>query len=741
VAQEKKEIPAQGWQIMGNIINAYGLGAVIQFQNKASKVIRQVQRDFAGFKASTQRDVANIRAASEHVGTSFRNMRRGMMKDVKMMAAGVAMAAPIALMGKAAAESEDRLGDILSLLVTNRGFDSARKDILELREEMFQVGADSRVVYKNIETAGYKIASAFGGNIDIAKGIIGSVSDVAIAAKGTMEESTRTMTTIMDTYAHSWIDLNSYKEKAARAGNYLSGTVAAFNTDLSQLSEGLQYTLGPANALGIAFEEMSATVAAAQTKGLAPSRAGTAYVAFLREATELVDKSGKKVKDAMSMADRLNIINQGGELKAKSSLAGLELADASGKFKPIYEIIEQIETRLGISSDKMAQMAAQGISGEDALRKIGIPVSQYADIQKSFGDEGSRILLLLLGQSGALKESIKLIRDSNSLEKMKAARMMWLIPQIQRAKNKFSELAIKIGENLLPELTEFTTWAGNRFESAANLVGEYPNTTKWGLKIFSGGALGLIGLGLARFIGRAIKFAVGAIPSLITIISQGAKVLWGFRGAFGSVIGALSKFAGPLGVITSILSLTPKEMISDAWNNLFKWDVDFSWFKKQFSTIWDALPDELTSVIEKANNYLAGSFEKFGQRMGAWGERLAFDFKALYHKIYPDNKSYEWAGLSHGRQPSPSLALYNELGYEGYSQKERLDSLQSAGLPIDRDELGMFRKESKGTVTINKKIQLDVNMTGNIGYDIESLYRGIKRKLTEDDTLGIEGQM
>jgi TP901 family phage tail tape measure protein len=527
---------------MPPLVGQYGLGLVLEARNKASKVLKQVHRDFNAFTASQQKNISKMRMWSNQVGENFRNMRRGMLRDLQIVGAGAAMAAPLVLMGKAAMDSEERLARVKSILVTEMGPEEVEKNMARIREAIFATGRKSMVPIDQMELAFYDLKSA-GLSVEEAMGALKATADLSVAGIGTMDDAVKYQTAILNTYGKRWGDVMTPMEKARKISNITANTIAAFKTTLPELSQALQYTVGPANALGVGFAELTSTIGALQTAGMQGTLAGTALNAFYRSSTRLISDTGKEYDGAsLSAEEYFQLQNEGAKTVAKSSLATLNLIDATGQLKPLPDILQEIENRFGLNAETARELAKQGISVSDGMVKMGISVKDAGQLQKAFGDEGSRAIMMLLGQSEAIREKIKVTEESNNLDKMVAARQESLAGKLAITKNKFKELAITAGDSIIEGID--TKGIDTTIDKITEFIKEHPQFINTMVKL-GGAVAGLtIAFGGLRIAGRAIQFAFGWIPGI-------AKGISGLRGG----VLALSKALRAVSIPAAITAL------------------------------------------------------------------------------------------------------------------------------------------------------------------------------------------
>lgn len=403
-----------------------GLGVLIGVIDKTTAPLRKIGKMYDRTRGKIDKLTDAVKRQGRAMGKALKSAWSG-MSGAQMMMGSAALAAPLIATGKAAADFEDRMGSIKSLLVTTLGSEQVSGAMKNIQKTIIAAGTKSRIPLSDLADSYYQLQSAIG-DVNQTQAALAPTAALAVVGLGSIKESVGTMTMLLGTYGEQWGNTLTPVEKANKIANIAAGTIAAFNTSLPPLSQALQYAGGAAKTAGVPLAELFTILGAAQTAGLKGTLAGTGYNAFLRQLTKAVEaqKSGKKI------------------------LEGIDLTDATDKVLPFYEILGQLEQRFGITADKAKEIAARGLEGAEAFRAMGIEQKFSAELLEAFGEEGSRIILSLLGQSEALRDQTKAVEESDNLTKMLAARQETLIARLQMTKNSIHGLAIAIGESLLP---------------------------------------------------------------------------------------------------------------------------------------------------------------------------------------------------------------------------------------------------------------------------------------------------
>lgn len=145
---------------------------------------------------------------------------------------------------------------------------------------------------------------------------------------------------------------------------------------------------GVAGAVGVSFEEFNAALAGTASLFKSGSDAGTSLKTFLKSLPGI-----------------------SGPAKAEMEALGLEFYTAYGSMKPMAEIVQELQTKLGRLSEEQRTSAAATIFGSDAMRTaLGLAKLSKEEFQKlqdaikNNGDAQKDANIRMEGFNGAVKE-------------------------------------------------------------------------------------------------------------------------------------------------------------------------------------------------------------------------------------------------------------------------------------------------------------------------------------------------
>jgi TP901 family phage tail tape measure protein len=180
-------------------------------------------------------------------------------------------------------------------------------------------------------------------------------------------------------------------EELPHAVDVLAKAFISANTDLEMLGQGFKFVGPVASGFGVSLEETAAALGQLSNAGIQASSAGTGLRRIITTLAREQDK------------------------------LGISTTDATGKLRPLADILEDIEAR-----------------GLDA-----------AEIMRIFGDRGGPALVALLGQgSGALRElTAELETAAGTAERIQEVQLTGLQAEITQLKSAAEGLAIAFGDS------------------------------------------------------------------------------------------------------------------------------------------------------------------------------------------------------------------------------------------------------------------------------------------------------
>lgn len=390
------------------------LSIIIEAQNKASAVLRQVQKD-----------VANLGNAASQPNKAF----GGLFDTIK---AGLGVAAGFGIFNTAAnalssgarsaIDFEKSMSGVRAVSgATGEQFKQLTNLALELgKNTAFSAGEAARGIEELVK-GGVSLADIMGG---------AATASLNLAAAGgvSLGEAAEIAANAMSQFGLKGADMAKVSDLVAGAANASSLSVGEFRQSLGQVG-------AVANAAGQSFEQTATAIAVMGAAGIKGSDAGTSLKTLLLSLSPATDKAAGAMRD-------LGIITADGANR---------FFDAQGKVKDLSQIAGVLqETTRGLTEQQKLQRL-ETIFGSDAMRA--------AVIVADAGEKGFADMAGAMGKVTA--EAVALQRLDNvagDLEQLRGSAETLGIVLLQTAAPAFRAL--------LQRATEFT----NRFTQEAQTI-------------------------------------------------------------------------------------------------------------------------------------------------------------------------------------------------------------------------------------------------------------------------------
>lgn len=338
--------------------------------------------------------------------------------------------------------------------------DDAMREKLEQRAR--EVARTMRVSHEEAARSYYYLASA-GLSAAEALEAMPTVARLAEAAAIDMAEATDYATDIMTAFGYTVKDLGYISD-------VLVQTVRSANTDLPMLADAMKYVSAVAHTAGVSLTEASAAIGLLSNAGIKGSMAGTG---LRRVISELLNPSDR----AREVFEKLGITMEDVDLKTHSLADVIELLKEKG--------------------------------------------ATTADVMQIFGERGGTAMLALMNTGGeALKQFTQELENAKgATEEVAKTQEQTLNAQIDILKNNLTDIAITVGEQLIPAL--------NRIVEAIRIIVDTFNSLPEPVKTV-----------IAQFA------AFGSVAMVILGVVKAVTTLAGVLGAGGMLAGAVSAVSG-----------------------------------------------------------------------------------------------------------------------------------------------------------------------------------------------------
>lgn len=231
-----------------------------------------------------------------------------------------------------------------------------------------------------------------------------------------------------------------------RVNDVLAATAASANTDVQQLGQALSFAAPIATAAGVSIEETAASIGALSDAGIQASRAGTGFVGFIRQLSNITPQAAAALESYGVSVSEVDITTRGLQsVIDRLAAANIETADAfkifgseAGAAAQVLlgssERVSELTTTLGDAegaASRMAEILGSGLTGS---MKAFSSASAEAILQLGDGGVGGELQNLIDTATGVISVyngMLPQFAEANDLSAEQAANLENLAGAVQ----------------------------------------------------------------------------------------------------------------------------------------------------------------------------------------------------------------------------------------------------------------------------------------------------------------------
>ena len=435
------------------------------------------------------------------------------------------------------------------------------KDLEALRDKAREMGSKTKFSASEAAEAMNYMAMAGWKTNDMLSGIEGIMNLAAASGED--------LATTSDIVTDALTALGLSAKDSGHFADILAAASSNANTNVSMMGETFKYCAPVAGALGFSAEDTAEAIGLMANAGIKSSQAGTAMRSMMTNLTGEV----KFVGDAF------------GELT-------IQTTNTDGSMRSLGDILTDCRAAFSQMSESEKAANAEALVGKNAM---------------------SGFLAVMNAAPGDIEKLNSAINNCDgTAEKMAATMQDNLAGQLTILKSQLEELAISIGEILMPYIRQIVGW----IQGLVDWLNSLDEGTK---KIIVTVALVAAALGPVLIV---IGKVVGAIGTTMTVVPQIASAISSVIGfVSGTVIPAISAVVAAIGWVP--LAIAAVVAILVALYNKCEWfrdAVNAIWtkIKEFFVSAWEVICSFFTETIPNAWNSLVSFF----QGIPAWWSGL-----------------------------------------------------------------------------------------------------------------------
>ena len=411
-------------------------------------------------------------------------------------------------------------------------------DLEDLRDKAREMGAKTKFSATEAAEAMNYMAMAGWKTEDMLSGIEG-VMNLA-AASG--EDLATTSDIVTDA-------LTAFGLTAADSGHFADILAAASsnaNTNVSMMGETFKYCAPIAGALGFSAEDTAEAIGLMANAGIKGSQAGTALRTIMNNLTGDIQLSGQALGDVT-----IQTTNADGSMRDLSDI----LADCRGAFSQLTESEQAQAAEALVGKNAMSGFLALMNAGEADINKLSSAINNC---------------------DGTAANMAETMQDN-------------LAGQLQILKSQLEELAISIGELLMPSIRAIVGW----IQKVVDWLNSLDEGTK---KTIVTIALVAAAIGPVLIVVGKVISAVGTIMTIVPKLAAALNVVKGAFAALNTTV-----LANPIFLIIAAIAALVAAFIY-LWNNCEE-------FRQFWIDLWENIKEIAVAVWNALKNFFTKAWE------------------------------------------------------------------------------------------------------------------------------------
>ena len=403
------------------------------------------------------------------------------------------------------------------------------EDLERLRKKAREMGEQTKFSASEAAEAMNYMAMAGWKTEDMLNGIEGIMS-LAAASGENLGSVSDIVTDALTAFGLSAADAGHFSDVLAQASSNA-------NTNVGMMGSTFQKVAPVAGALGYSVEDMSLAIGLMANASIKAEVAGTSLKTALANMAKPTDAQAAAMKQY-----------------------GISLTNADGTMKSFGEVVNNLRSSLGGLSEAEQVAAASTIFGKESFAgMLAIVNASDADFNK--------LTDAVYNCDGAAKNMADTMQDN-------------LPGQLEILKSQLDELAISVGEILMPVIRDIVTHLQNFMDKLNGMSEEQQKTVV------------VIGL-LAAALGPVIIIIGTLIQSIGAIMTVAPAVAT----AFGTVKIAIAAIGGPVTIVIAVITALVLKLIH-AYNTSEE-------FRNKVNAVFDAVGNKVNAAI----NTIIGVFQ------------------------------------------------------------------------------------------------------------------------------------
>src|SRR5574344_3123075 len=390
-----------------------------------------------------------------------------------------AVTAPIVAVGAAAvkttADFDEQMSKVSAISgATGEEFDALREKAREMGSITKFSASEAGAAFEYMAMAGWKTG-------DMLEGIEG-IMNLAAASGEDLATTSDIVTDALTAFGMSADD-------SAHFADILAAASSNANTNVSMMGETFKYCAPVAGALGFTAEDTAEAIGLMANAGIKSSQAGTALRTIMTNLTGDIDLSGRAFGDVT-----------------------VKTTNADGSMRSLGDILQDLRGYFGKMTESEAAASAEALVGKNAM-------SGFLAVMNAGEGDVTKLHTAIATCSDTIDGY------NGTCEKMAAVMQDNLEGQLTILKSQLQELAISIGDVLVPVIRDIVSF----IQKVVDKLNGMDEGTR---KFIITAALVVAAVGPILIVVGKIISAIGTIMTLVPAIAGGISAV---TGAFGAL--------------------------------------------------------------------------------------------------------------------------------------------------------------------------------------------------------------
>lgn len=449
---------------------------------------------------------------------------------------------PVLALGTAAVKTAADFDSAMSQVAAVSG--ATGDEFNALRDKAREMGEKTKFSATEAAEAMNYMAMAGWKSSDMIEGISG-IMNLAAASGEDLATTSDIVTDALTAFGLTASDSGHFADILAAASSNA-------NTNVSMMGETFKYCAPVAGALGFTAEDTAEAIGLMANAGIKSSQAGTALRTIMTNLTGDIDLSGRAFGDVT-----------------------VKTTNADGSMRSLGDILQDLRGYFGKMTESEAAASAEALVGKNAM-------SGFLAVMNAGEGDVTKLHTAIATCSDTIDGY------NGTCEKMAAVMQDNLEGQLTILKSQLQELAISIGDVLVPVIRDIVSF----IQKVVDKLNGMDEGTR---KFIITAALVVAAVGPILIVVGKIISAIGTIMTLVPAIAGGISAV---TGAFGTLNAVM--LANPIGlVIAAVAALIAIFVV--LWNNCdgFRefWINLWQGIKDFFCQIWDGIKSFFSGVV------------------------------------------------------------------------------------------------------------------------------------------------